>query len=262
MRVTIITPCFNPGRYLLPMLKSVEEQSDFVAKHIVMDGNSTDGTVEKLKEWAGSHPWFEFVSEKDNGQSDACQKALERVQTEYFFWLNADDFLLPGALEALLKGAYASGGGRMPSIVYGDRYLADDDGKLYGKRKRPTYSYWDCLHGYMTVANICAIFHAPRLRELGGFDPSLRFVMDYDIILKLGKEGPVKHIKHFCGAFRIHETSKTSTISDVCRRETFDLRTKYGVTTNKALRRLLEMVAKIRVGLRMLFQGCWLGRKV
>jgi hypothetical protein len=81
-------------------------------------------------------------------------------------------------------------------------------------------------------------------------------VMDYDIILKLGKIGPVKHVKEFCGAFRVHETSKTSTIDDVCQKETAELRTKYGVSTNRVVRRFCEILVKLRVSLRMLIQGC------
>ena len=254
MKVTVITPCFNPGKYLLPMLESVAAQGDVVAKHIVVDGVSTDGTVKALEEWTKSHPYFEFVSEKDNGQSDACQKALKHVETEYFAWLNADDVLCEGGLDALVGGVTSSD--THPSIVYGDYLRIDGDGRVYAKRRQPTYSYWDCLHGYLTVQNASAIFNAPLLRQCGGFDTSLRFVMDYDIILKLGKIGSVVHVPKFCGAFRVHEDSKTTTIDDVCQRETEELRTRYGVVKNRALRRIMQSVAKLRVYSRMLFQGC------
>ena len=253
MKCTVITPCYNPGKYLLPMLESVKEQGDCIAKHIFMDGGSTDGTVEILKEWAAQNPYFEFVSEKDNGQADACQKALQRVETEYFIWLNADDILLPGAAEKLLSKVSETD---HASIVYGDYVRIDGDGKIYAKRRQPTYNYWDCLHGYLFVQNAAAMFNAIKLREAGGFNPNLRFVMDYDIILKLGKIGPVKHVKEFCGAFRVHETSKTSTIDDVFQKETAELRTRYGVTSNKIGRKFLELVSKFRVYIKMMCQGC------
>jgi glycosyltransferase involved in cell wall biosynthesis len=235
------------------MLESVKEQGDCIAKHIIMDGGSTDGTVERLKEWAAQNPYFEFVSEKDNGQADACQKALNRVETEYFIWLNADDVLLPGAAEKLLSKVSETD---HASIVYGDYVRIDGEGKIFAKRRQPTYNYWDCLHGYLFVQNAAAMFNAIKLREAGGFNPSLRFVMDYDVILKLGKIGPVKHVKEFCGAFRVHETSKTSTIDDVCQKETLELRIKYGVSTNRVVRGFCEILVKLRVSLRMLIQGC------
>ena len=254
MKVTVITPCFNPGRFLLPMLESVAVQEQCVAKHIVMDGGSTDGTVEILRSWAKEHPYFDFVSEKDNGQSDACQKALSRVETEYFFWLNADDVMYEGGLAALIQGV--TDAKAHPAIVYGDYVRIDGDGRVYAKRRQPTYSYWDCLHGYLTVQNVAAIFNAPLLRECGGFDTALKFVMDYDIILKLGKIGPVIHVPKFCGAFRVHANSKTTTIDDVCQRETEELRTRYGMSQNKVVRKVLQSVAKLRVYSRMFLQGC------
>lgn len=256
--ITIITPCYNPGKYLMPMLESVAKQGGCVAKHVVMDGGSTDGTVERLRGWAETHPWFEFVSEKDDGQADACQKALAKVDTEYFLWLNADDVLMDGAVKKLL--GEVGEGVKRPTIVYGDYVRIDGEGKIFAKRRQPTYSYWDCLHGYLFVQNAAAIFNTQLLRQCGGFDSSLRFVMDYDIVLKLGKIGPVKHVKWFCGAFRVHAMSKTTTINDVCNRETEELRTRYGVTTNRMLRNVFLKAAKCRVFVRMFFQGCLKGR--
>ena len=254
MKITIITPCFNPGKFLHPMLESVSVQKEHVARHIVMDGGSTDGTVEILATWKKTHTYFDYVSEKDNGQSDACQKALSRVETEYFFWLNADDMLCEDGLRALIKGA--ADAKIRPAIVYGDYVRIDGDGRIYAKRRQPTYSYWDCLHGYLTVQNVSAIFNAPMLRKCGGFDTTLKFVMDYDIILKLGKIGPVIHVPKFCGAFRVHANSKTTTIDDVCRCETEELRTRFGVAKNKQIRKGLLFIAKARVYSRMLIQGC------
>ena len=253
MKVTVITPCWNPGRFLRPMLESVERNAEFVAKHIVMDGGSTDGTVDVLREWARIRPWFEFVSEKDGGQSDACGKALEKVETEFFYWLNADDVMLDGAIANLTA---AIGEAEHPAIVYGDYLRIDGEGKEYAKRPQPSFNAWDCLHGYITVQNVAAIFNAPMLRAAGGFDASLRFAMDYDIIIKLSRCGDVRHIRQYCGSFRTHETSKTVTIDEICREETMRLRIKYGVSANPVVSWVQNVAAKIRVVIRMAMQGC------
>ena len=275
MKITVVTPCFNPGKYLRPMLESVAANAAFVAKHVVMDGGSTDGTVDVLKAWAATHPWFEFVSERDGGQADACRKALERVETEYFFWLNADDVMCEGALEKLSAecgvgsaewGVRSAECGvrsaERPAIVYGDYLRIDGEGKVYAKRRQPSFDFWDCLHGYITVQNVAAIFNAPMLRAAGGFDVTRRFVMDYDVILKLAKRGEARHVRAFCGAFRRHEASKTVTIDDVCRRETEELRTAWGVPTGRLRRSLLHTWAKLRVALRMLREGILLERVI
>ena len=258
MKVTVITPCFNPGRFLLPMLESVATQGDVVAKHIVMDGGSTDGSVAIMEGWAKEHPWFEFVSEKDNGQSDACQKALSKVETEYFCWLNADDKLCEGALEALIKAVVEDY--ERPTIVYGDYFRIDANGNVIAERRQPSYNYWDCLNGYLFVQNVAALFNTNKLKQAGGFDSSLRFVMDYDIILKLGKTGQVKHVRRFCGAFRIHPASKTMTIDEVCQKETEALRTKYGVSRVRAIRFVNKRLSQLRVLMRMIKEGCLKGR--
>lgn len=253
MKITVITPCYNPGKFLLSMLESVERNKEFVAKHIVMDGGSTDGTVERLSEWASGHSNFVYRSEPDGGQADACRKALELVDTEYFYWLNADDEMLEGSIENLtsvLSGKFN------PAIVYGDYLRIDADGKVFARRKQPSYNYWDCLHGYIFVQNAAAIFNANALRQSGGFDTKLKFAMDYDIVLKLGKQWPVAHVSRYCGAFRIHNHSKTMTIDSVCQAETQFLRSRYGVTKNKFVRALFEKYVHLRVALRMLFEGC------
>ena len=253
MKVTVITPCYNPGPFLKPMLESVGRNAEFVARHIVMDGGSTDGSVEVLREWSKGRPWFSFESEKDGGQSDACRKALEKVETEYFFWLNADDVMCDGAI-AVLTGAI--GEGDHPAIVYGDYLRIDGEGRVYARRRQPSFNAWDCLHGYITVQNAAAIFNAPMLRAAGGFDPSLRFVMDYDIVLKLGTTSTVRHVRQYCGAFRTHEGSKTMTIDGVCRDETRRLRIKYGVSANPVVSWAQNVAAKTRVVIRMAMQGC------
>lgn len=257
MKCTVITPCYNPGSYLMPMLESVAIQHQYVEKHIIMDGGSTDGTIAILSRWVTDHPWVEFVSERDRGQADACRKALERVKTDYFFWLNADDVMLEGALKHLLSVAERN---PRPAIVYGDYLRIDGAGFVYAERRQPSFNYWDCLHGYITVQNVAAIFNTEQLRAAGGFDVTLQFVMDYDIVLKLGRRGEVRHINTFCGAFRVHAASKTTTINEVCQRETEALRIRYGVSENVWMRKILFGVTKIRVYWRMLLEGCMKGR--
>jgi hypothetical protein len=200
------------------------------------------------------------VSEKDKGQSDACQKALAKVQTEYFCWLNADDKLLKGGLSSLAEKVESLS--NSPAIVYGDYIRIDGEDRIIAERRQPTFNYWDCLHGYLFVQNAAAIFNAYMLRNCadGGYDVSLRFAMDYDIILKLAKNGKVVHVPVFCGAFRVHASSKTTMLDDICQFETNKIRTRYGVTTHPMLRKSLDYIAKFRVGMRMVFQGCMKGR--
>src|SRR4051794_2419788 len=105
-RITIVTPSFNQGQYLEQTLRSVLDQGYPNLEHIVVDGGSTDESVEVIKRYADRLAWW--VSEKDAGQSDAINKGFARATGDVYGYINSDDFLYPGALEAVAK-AYAAG---------------------------------------------------------------------------------------------------------------------------------------------------------
>lgn len=246
----------------MPMLESVASQKDVTVKHILYDGGSTDGSVEELFAWKREHENFFFVSEKDKGQSDALDRALKCVDTPFLGWLNADDYYLDGGLKALLAGAEDCfrKSGRHPAIVYGDYLRVDGTGRIIAHRPQPTFNRWDCLHGYITIQNASAIFNTEILRGAGGFDKKWRFVMDYDIILKLSNLGDVLHVPVYCGAFRQHAAAKTSVLDDVCQLETRLLRIQYGASSNPIVAKIAHFAAKVRVTLRMARQGCLFAR--
>ena len=105
-RITIVTPSFNQGQYLEQTLRSVLDQGYPNLEYIVVDGGSTDDSVDILNRYADRLAWW--VSEKDAGQSDAINKGFARASGDVYGYINSDDFLYPGALEAVGK-AYASG---------------------------------------------------------------------------------------------------------------------------------------------------------
>ena len=96
MRITVVTPSYNQARFLERTLRCIhEQQGDFELEHWVIDGGSTDGTVEMLEQWKDK---LQYVSEPDRGQSHALNKGLALATGDIICWLNSDDLLLPGAL--------------------------------------------------------------------------------------------------------------------------------------------------------------------
>jgi GT2 family glycosyltransferase len=223
-----------------------------------MDAGSTDGTVEILAEFAHSHPNVLWHSEPDGGQSDALNKALALVDTAFFGWLNADDCYFPKKIEQLLAAAESKGSAAV-SIVYGDYIVIDAAGRTMWSRRQPTFNRWDCLYSYLTVQNGAAIFNSNLTRKSGGFETFLRFCMDYDLILKLAKQGRVVHVRDYIGMFRHHEMSKTSTLSDVCADETQSLRLRYANCSEFSLH-LRYYLSKMRVAFRMARENCLASR--
>ena len=95
--ISLITPSYNQRGFLKECLESVQDQGYAGLEHIVVDGGSTDGSVEVIADAASGSAWW--CSEKDRGQSHAINKGLEHATGDVFGWLNSDDLLLPGALE-------------------------------------------------------------------------------------------------------------------------------------------------------------------
>jgi glycosyltransferase involved in cell wall biosynthesis len=253
-QICIITPCFNPGRFLLPCLESVSAQSEYVKKHIVIDGGSTDGTVPLLAKYETMHPKLVWRSERDGGQSHALNKALALVDTQFFGWLNADDCYIPEMIGPLIRAAKSTDPSSV-SIAYGDYKVIDAEGNILWSRRQPSFNFLDCLYSYLTVQNGAAIFNADLFRKVGCFDESLKFCMDYDAILKLGKIGRVTHVREYIGLFRHHEAAKTATLQDVCSKETKALRLRYSNCSEQSLK-LRHGISKARVAIRMARERC------
>ena len=97
MRVSVITPCLNPGAMLVHCLDSVSAQTYKDVEHIIVDGGSTDGTVELARSRG-----LRVISEPDRGQTDALNKGFALASGDYLGWLNADDWLVPHAVEGIV----------------------------------------------------------------------------------------------------------------------------------------------------------------
>ena len=123
--LSFLVPSFNPGKYLQEAIESIVDQLVDGDEVIVQDGGSTDGSIKDLVARSGREPWLRSVSEPDDGQSDALQKALERSTNDYVMWLNADDIVYPGALAAVRAGLESR-----PDLLAGRSTIFKNDGRV------------------------------------------------------------------------------------------------------------------------------------
>ena len=209
--VSIVTPSFNQARYIEATIQSVLSQDYPRLEYLIVDGGSTDGTVEIIKQYEGRLAWW--VSEKDQGQTDAINKGFGRAQGQILAWLNSDDTYEPGTVSAAVKYLLDH-----PDVgmVYGDCNFINDDGRVIGKFGSAQTDYRLLRRGYVHIPQQTMFFRAEWWKHLGPLDPSFYFAMDYDLWTRLAAHTELKYVPQTWANFRLHTTGKTIVADDRC----------------------------------------------
>lgn len=207
-KITIITPSYNQGHYIEETIQSVVNQEYPNLEYIVMDGGSTDNTVEILKRYDGDIKWF---SEKDNGQSDALNKGLRMATGDIVAFINSDDYYEPNSL--LTIGHLFT---KSPKVdwVTGRCHNIDQSGKKIRRFIGLYKDFWLNLKSYKVllvlnyISQPATFWRKEVLEKIGFFDEGLHYSMDYDYWLRVGKEYRLHFVNKYLANFRIHPTSK------------------------------------------------------
>lgn len=205
--VSIITPSYEQGEYLEDNLQSVRDQSAQDIEHIVVDGGSTDETVELLQKYSQQYN-LEWISESDRGQSDAINKGIQRASGEWICWINSDDYLLNNAIDSFMRVESRQ---ESSDVIYGDFIFVDKDGNKTGKKYNTQPSPFVHKHYYQFTGNHCTFFRKGVLDELGGVNEMLDYTMDTELFWRiLVGNYRLTHVPVFFGARRLHEQAKTT----------------------------------------------------
>jgi len=211
MLVSIVTPSFNQAPYLEATIRSVLEQNYPDLEYIVVDGGSSDGSVDILRRYAERLAWW--VSEPDKGQTDALNKGFAHARGEILAWLNSDDTYQPGAVAeavAFLRSQPELG------LVYGDANFIDENGRLIGRFSAAQTDYRRLRRGYVHIPQQAAFFRADLWRKVGPLDPSFYFAMDYDLWVRIAALAPIRYTPRTWANFRLHTQGKTIAAADRC----------------------------------------------
>jgi glycosyltransferase involved in cell wall biosynthesis len=215
--LSIVTPSYNQERFIEETIKSViSQEGKFNIDYIIVDGKSTDGSVEIIKKYdallkQGKWPVkcrgirYRWLSEPDRGQSDAIAKGFHMTEGDIIAYLNSDDTYLPGALEKV-TGFFESHPDVM--FVYGDVVLVDENGSSVGRYPTEPFDY-KRLAVRNFIGQQSAFFKRKAYEKVGGVDADLQYVMDYDLWMRMAKEFNFNHVKEFLSTFRLHGESKT-----------------------------------------------------
>jgi glycosyltransferase involved in cell wall biosynthesis len=200
--VSIVTPSYNAAAFIRETIESVRGQDYPAIEHIVMDGGSTDGTVDILQEY----PHLIWVSERDHGQSDALNKGFRRARGEVIGWLNADDTYESGALRTAVDHLQArpEAGG-----VYGECRVIDGAGRfLHMYQSRPFNLRTLLLECY--ICQPALILRRQAIEVTGAINVDLDYVMDWEYFLRIGARFPLVYLPGVTlASFRAHESNKT-----------------------------------------------------
>jgi len=202
-KVTIVTPSFNQAKYLEQTIISVLNQDYPNIEYIIIDGGSTDGSVEIIKKYQEKLSYW--ISEPDKGQSNAINKGFKHATGKIYNWLNSDDLLMPSAVKIAVYylNKYPEVG-----LIYGNRTVIDGKGNFLYLLERPSFNPKVFPHQW-GIPQETAFFRRECWQITKGLYESLQYCMDDDLFFRLSKITRFYHVPFVLGTFRRHTQSKT-----------------------------------------------------
>ncbi len=222
-KITVVTPSYNQARFLEQTILSVLNQGYPNLEYIIMDGGSTDGSVEIIRKYKDRLAYW--VSEPDDGQADAIYRGFERSTGEILGWLNSDDYYLPGALWAV--GEFFA---THPSAewVIGHSIQVDESGRLLCQRWCPRVTFNSLLYWKVGFEQPASFWRRGPFFAVGGFSREMQYCFDYDLFFRLARRSQPGRINVFLAATRLHAATKTNMLREVKKLEDEMLFVRYG----------------------------------
>jgi glycosyltransferase involved in cell wall biosynthesis len=222
--VSIITPSFNQAAYIEETIRSVLLQNYQALEYIIIDGGSTDGTLDILRRY---ERWVQWVSEPDRGQTDAINKGMRLARGEVLAYLNSDDTYLPGAIDTV---AHHLATHPEVGLVYGDCFAVNTDGVAFGTIHGHSYNLRRMIMRGEFVPQQAAFWSRQVMDLIGLFDANLHYCMDHDYFIRTGQHFAVHYIPQPLATFRFHASSKTVSHQELHWHEVMSVCRHYGMT--------------------------------
>ena len=200
--VSIITPSYNQGPFIRETIESVLNQDYPNIEYIVMDGGSTDETVEILKSYGSRINW---KSEKDDGQADAVNKGIGIAKGSIIGWLNSDDTYLPGAVSRIVEYLKSHPN---TDLVYGEGYYIDKESNVTERYLTEKFDK-SRLAEQCIICQPTAFFTKKIIEEAQYLNKDLQLCMDYELWIRIAQIGKISYIPDYIATSRMYEENKT-----------------------------------------------------
>ena len=223
--ISVVTPSFNQGKFIERTVRSVLGQGHPRLQYVVMDGGSTDNTLNVLRPYI--QRFHHFSSQPDAGQADAIARGFDQTSGDIMAYLNSDDLLAPGALHFV--STYFD---QHPEVdfIYSHRCIIDADDRVVGYWLLPPHLNW-LMRRWDLIPQETCFWRRKLFEAVGNVDSSYRFAMDYDLFVRMMARGKFQRVNRVLAAFRQHGSSKTSQqYTTVGAKEVQSIREKYVIT--------------------------------
>jgi len=214
-KITLVMPSYNQVAYLEEAIRSVLDQNYPNLEFILLDGSSTDGSLDIIQRYANQlHYWH---SQPDQGQADALKQGFARATGDLMGWLNSDDVLLPGAIEHIIQAYHANPSG---GLFTGNLLWIDSQGRILRCKRHPSQAYFFIRRGIFAITQPGSFFKREDYSAVGGLNETLRYVMDADLYIRMLAQGTRHiHVNAWLSGFRRQDASKTVAEADAFAQE-------------------------------------------
>lgn len=224
-KISIVTPSFNQGEFIESTIRSVIGQGYPNLEYIIIDGGSTDGTVEIIKKYEAQLTYW--ISEPDKGQSDALNKGFSKATGELFYWINSDDYLVPNVLHKIGRYNWTKNLGAVVGIghIINLNKQVIYTPKYYDPITTKDLFEWNDGKDFMQPA---CFFTKTAWDNCGPLNSELYFCMDVDLWIKISKKFKIQRINEVIAHAYGHEEAKTTSEEDRMRLETYLMIASHG----------------------------------
>ncbi len=221
-RISVVVPSFNQASYLRQTLESVIAQRYPALDLIVVDGGSTDGSLEILREYQQHFSWW--VHEPDAGQTDALIKGFSHAQGDILCWLNSDDLFEPWTLAEVGRWfeEHPEAG-----AVFGDAVWIDERGQVLRAQREIPFNRFIWLHTFNYIPGMSMFWSKQVHDAAGGLNPRFNLGMDGDLWIRIADLAKIHHVRRVWSRSRFHAAQKTQRLNADSNREYQEIRARY-----------------------------------